>query len=407
MDLLVTDAFVQKALRCMGPDQGFKPLLGILTSFLPMWRYAAGERRNNTWEKFTRPSFVWRRLWLWLRYKMVPNYLIAFLVTAEAHPHCQRHIVMRSRLMYAYCAFILLGVHFVFIIATYVGIFRCSHQSIRNQEPGHRATAVAQPVQQQWQIPVIVPIGSNPGSLVQAQTPEGVLMQATVPAGVPPGGVFIFRYVAPVQQEVSGEAIVHQHMRAHDEVVEPEYVYNYIALEGRSFTCLLRGLIHSMTVLDMAGVVLVACLNASVAHDVFSFILSIRVSLAFDTTFYIGLLQVLALTDAILETLSMFITAQQIFHQSLNAANDFEPEAPECIGKALQGDAEGTLNAPVQDPICQSQQCDGGASPTTRHLHDVVVPHGAGPQFHANVGGQLVMVTVPPGCGPGSTLRLG
>jgi len=64
------------------------------------------------------------------------------------------------------------------------------------------APVLAQPVQAQpgpvqaqpRQMQVLVPAGSGPGSAVQVQTPEGTLLQATVPEGVPAGGAFTISY---------------------------------------------------------------------------------------------------------------------------------------------------------------------------------------------------------------------
>merc|ERR1711879_855712 len=61
--------------------------------------------------------------------------------------------------------------------------------------PAVLAIAVpAQPVQPQRQMQVQIPQGFGPGHLMQFQTPDGNTMQATIPDGVAPGGVFTVSY---------------------------------------------------------------------------------------------------------------------------------------------------------------------------------------------------------------------
>lgn len=58
------------------------------------------------------------------------------------------------------------------------------------------AQAYPQPQVQatQRQMQVQVPAGFGPGQLIQFQTPDGSMMQATVPQGVAPGGIFMVNY---------------------------------------------------------------------------------------------------------------------------------------------------------------------------------------------------------------------
>eukprot|EP00928_Gymnodinium_smaydae_P074609 TRINITY_DN5763_c0_g1_i1.p1 TRINITY_DN5763_c0_g1~~TRINITY_DN5763_c0_g1_i1.p1 ORF type:complete len:512 (+),score=58.44 TRINITY_DN5763_c0_g1_i1:39-1538(+) len=60
-------------------------------------------------------------------------------------------------------------------------------------------TAPVQPMAQpltvgQGQMQVVVPPGSGPGDVVAVVTPNGQTVQATIPAGVPPGGAFLISY---------------------------------------------------------------------------------------------------------------------------------------------------------------------------------------------------------------------
>ena len=82
------------------------------------------------------------------------------------------------------------------------------------------ATAVPmqQPMQQPMMVPVMVtcPLGLKPGDMLQAQSPDGQMMQVQVPPGVMPGGQFavqmpaapVVAMAAPVQAvDTSGVAM--------------------------------------------------------------------------------------------------------------------------------------------------------------------------------------------------------